>query len=317
MTPSYWEKKQEANYTVAFKPANFEQRMKIKITVPKTITVPEKVKCHGVLGIDDTLVNCEVDKDENTITLTNATENRDMIPPRIEFVIESLFNPKENIVTESFGIETYTWDNFGIDEIKDSLTVNFFCVYPCKTCNREEPTQCLSCYTATTEFIYLHEDRCIDGCPEGMYAVMDPDPRVEDEAPECKACEWPCTTCSYHPNICDTCALGYELYEVNRTCYEEISYPWPFISAAVLIFILVLIVDCCKRSTNLLHSVLYFYSFLECACWGYMLWLYTTGEVEGNRTLTAASLASHVVLNLLFVVVHCKLMMGTASPEYK
>ena len=317
VTPSYWEKKQEANYTIAFKPANFEQRMKILITVPKTITILEKIICHGVRGTDSTEVNCEVDQDENTIRLLDAVDQRDIAPPRIEVLIESLYNPTENIVTESFGIETFTHDNYGIDSLKEGLTVNFYCVYPCKTCNLTEPTQCYSCYTATTEFIYLHEDRCIENCPEGMYAVMDPDPRVEDEAPVCRPCEWPCTTCSYDPNICDTCAQGYELYEVNRTCYEEISYPWPFISAGVLIFIFVLIVDCCRRSTNFLHSILYFYSFLEDACWAFMLYLYATGEVEGDRTLSMASLGSFVLLNLVFIVVHAKLMFAKASPEYK
>ena len=77
VTPSYWEKKQEANYTVAFKPANFEQRMKILITVPQAITIPETVICHGVRGTDATEVACEVDQDEHTIRLTNAVDQRD------------------------------------------------------------------------------------------------------------------------------------------------------------------------------------------------------------------------------------------------
>lgn len=150
-----------------------------------------------------------------------------------------------------------------------------------------------------------------------MYAVMDPDPRVEDEAPVCAACEFPCVTCSYDPNICDKCAQGWELYKVNRTCYETIFWPWPFAAAGVLIFILVLLVDCCWKSTNFLHSILFFYSFLEDACWGFMLYLYFTGEVEGDRSLSVVSLGSHLFLNLVFVVVHCKLVMSKASPEYK
>jgi len=87
VTPSYWEKKQEANYTVAFKPANFEQMMEVKITVPKSITIPETVICHGVRGTDNPEVTCEVNQDDHTITLTDAVNQRDIAPPRIEVLI--------------------------------------------------------------------------------------------------------------------------------------------------------------------------------------------------------------------------------------
>jgi len=60
VTPSYWEKKSSANYTIAFKPANFEQNMKILITVPERITIPEKPICRGVRGTDSTEISCVV-----------------------------------------------------------------------------------------------------------------------------------------------------------------------------------------------------------------------------------------------------------------
>jgi hypothetical protein len=226
VTPSYWETKQAADYTVEFAPVNFEQRMQILITVPDTITIPDEIICHGKSGLDDPLVQCDVDQEKNTIRIANGLDKRDLAPPLIEVMIESLYNPKEHINTESFHIETFTHDDYGIDYIYEDVTVNFFCVTPCKTCNLTEPTQCFSCYTAaSSSATFLHEDTCLDSCPNTMYAVMDPDPRIEDEAPTCEPCEWPCVECSYHPNICNTCAAGYELYEVNRTCFETGSTP--------------------------------------------------------------------------------------------
>ena len=146
---------------------------------------------------------------------------------------------------------------------------------------------------------------------------MDPDPRVEDEPPACEPCEYPCVECSYHPNICDSCVTGFELYEIDRTCFEIIEYDWYFLIAAVGIFVFVLFVDCIKRSTDFLHSLLFFFSLLENAVWGYMLWLYFNGKVEGDRSLSIASVGGSVLLTLVFAVVHAKLIMAGASPEYK
>ena len=66
VTPNYWEKNTAANYTIGFVPKNYEQAMKILITVPKEIQIPENFTCRGLSGTDKEFVNC-TKFDENTI----------------------------------------------------------------------------------------------------------------------------------------------------------------------------------------------------------------------------------------------------------
>lgn len=51
---------------------------------------------------------------------------------------DRLKNPTKNVVTTSFYIETYTSDNYKLDELKQNMTVNFFCMYPCASCSETE-----------------------------------------------------------------------------------------------------------------------------------------------------------------------------------
>ena len=140
---------------------------------------------------------------------------------------------------------------------------------------------------------------------------------VEGEVPGCDFCQWPCETCGATATECLTCPQGYLLYEVDNTCYEEINYVFPFLGTAVLMFLVVLITDCVKRSTNFLHSILFFFSFLEVGAWGYLIYLWAVGRVEGNRQLTMVSLGVQVLINLVFCAVHYKVMQPNAAPELK
>ena len=67
-------------------------------------------------------------------------------PGKMSFSIEKLKNPSENIITSSFMIKTETFDGFPMDEINNAITVNFFCAYPCASCDNSSPTTCQSCY---------------------------------------------------------------------------------------------------------------------------------------------------------------------------
>jgi len=133
----------------------------------------------------------------------------------------------------------------------------------------------------------------------------------------CGDCDWPCSTCDKNKTDCITCTEGYLLYDVEHSCYEVIYWYFPFLGAAVFFMMLSWVADCCDRATNILHSVLYFLSYLEVALMGLLGYYYAIGDVKGDRNLTMAAFASHILLNLLFVVVHLKSILDTSSAEYR
>lgn len=126
-------------------------------------------------------------KNERTILLTDSVTEKDVAPATIELTIESLYNPGTNLITDSFEIETRTYDGFMMDSIVEGLSVNFYCLFPCRTCLEETPSVCLSCYTATTDYIYLFENKCLEKCPDKMYAMED-----ESGVQTCGLCDFPC-----------------------------------------------------------------------------------------------------------------------------
>ena len=67
-------------------------------------------------------------------------------PGTMVVLIENLRNPLENVITSSFSIKTQTFDGYAMDELLDSLTVNFYCEYPCAECPQGAPSTCESCY---------------------------------------------------------------------------------------------------------------------------------------------------------------------------
>ena len=107
------------------------------------------------------------------------------------------------------------------------------------------------------------------------------------------------------------------MYDVDNTCYEEITWYFPFIGASIVFFLFVLLIDCCCRSTNFLHSLLFFLAIVEDAVLGYLVWMWLQGEIDGDRSLTLLSLGIQALLNLIYMIVHAKLILRNGSPEYK
>lgn len=132
--------------------------MKIVVSLDNRVTIPQSWNktCIGIKGTDKRELTCEVDWYEYTITLTDAEATKDIIPDVIEFVFVGLVNPIYNIVTNSFKIRTHTWDGYEIDYIDSGLELNFYCTFPCATCNLNKPDQCYSCYgPSATYWNYL------------------------------------------------------------------------------------------------------------------------------------------------------------------
>jgi hypothetical protein len=62
---------------------------------------------------------------------------------------------------------------------------------------------------------------------------------------------------------CTTCVEGYLLYDVDHTCYESIEWYFPFLCLTAFFVIFSWVSDCCYRETNIMHSLIYFLSYLE------------------------------------------------------
>ena len=71
-----------------------------------------------------------------------------------------------------------TNDKYDLDLIDSSVTVNFFCEYPCKDCDKKTPDVCTACYPAAPERILFNDDCRVD-CPAG---------RVKTIYNECEFC---------------------------------------------------------------------------------------------------------------------------------
>jgi len=111
----------------------------ILLTLPKQITFGKTpVKCFGIAGTDSENITCTTDARKKQVRITDAVRYQRGNPGTIRIVIDNLKNPKQNIVTDSFVVQTYTSDGWVLDEIRQNVTVNFYCEYPCASCNKEQ-----------------------------------------------------------------------------------------------------------------------------------------------------------------------------------
>ena len=106
--------------------------MKVEVFIDKRITIPLDFNettggCLGIRGVDRLVIECEVDRGENKITLKNPFETRDVQPDVVEIIFSTLNNPMENEILNSWKIRTYTWDGYAIDTLDDGMKINFYC----------------------------------------------------------------------------------------------------------------------------------------------------------------------------------------------
>lgn len=165
--PSDFRQNVRANYTLTFSPLNYQQNMKIVVTLPNEINFTnETLICEGMAGTDSPMIDCKVDKKTKKITITDAVTYQRGNPGTIKFNFYQLVNPIENIITNSFKIETYTNLGYPLDIIKTNVTVNFYCEYPCQSCNQDEKSTCNECYRPS-DFDIWFNSQCLEICPDG------------------------------------------------------------------------------------------------------------------------------------------------------
>ena len=164
----------------------------------------------------------------------------------------------------SWKLRTYTWDGHGIDNLNGGMSINFFCEFPCSTCSLTQNDLCYSCYgNSASKWIHFFENKCLDNCPNGYFNTFTNLTEDGDDLWTCGECAPPCMTCGQNATDCLTCLPGNLLYDVDHTCYQEIFWYFPFVISSFLVILLVWLVDCLWRDTNILHSVIFFLAFIE------------------------------------------------------
>jgi hypothetical protein len=101
-----------------------------------------------------------------------------------------------------------------------------------------------------------------------------------------------------------SCVQGYLLYDVDHTCYEQINWYFPFLILTIAALVVCWVADCLERSTNILHSMLWWLAFCEDILMVILVGMYANGQVKGDRSLSMAAFMVHILLNLCFVVIH-------------
>ena len=101
------------------------------------------------------MLRCDTQRSTKSLTFTNAFQFKQGNPGEMKILIENLKNPVDNVITQSFSLVTSTTDGYGMDELNEDITINFYCEYPCAACPQGSPSTCESCYvTAVERFFY-------------------------------------------------------------------------------------------------------------------------------------------------------------------
>ena len=103
--PNDFRQSYAANYTLTFSPLNFQQNMKVVVTLPPEILFgSNKVLCYGAAGTDAVTLNCTTNTVNKTITINDAFAYQVGNPGSVKLIFSTLKNPTLNAVTGSFKV---------------------------------------------------------------------------------------------------------------------------------------------------------------------------------------------------------------------
>jgi len=162
--------------------------MRMLVALPKEIEFASNaITCHGLSGTDSPEVICLTHLAKKWILIQDAFAYQVANPGKIRIQFEAFQNPSENIVTSSFKLATQTSTKYLLDVAADTLEINFFCEYPCASCDSRNKTKCLSCYGGADDYNMFFEYQCLRQCPFGL---------TNTTTNNCTECYSPCETCS-------------------------------------------------------------------------------------------------------------------------
>lgn len=141
--------------------------MRIVITVPKEISLTSNsISCIGVSGTDAQNLDCSLNLIAKIITITNAVTFQKANPGTIRIILSQLKNPPQNIVTSSLKVQTFTANGYLIDDLSTGISINFFCQYPCQSCDAKINSVCTACYLGG-DYALFFNSTCLLQCPNG------------------------------------------------------------------------------------------------------------------------------------------------------
>lgn len=134
--------------------------------------------------------------------------------------------------------------------------MNFYCNYPCKSCDNTKTAYCYSCYSTVAENIF-YNNFCLSKCPSATYELTYNN--------SCATCNYPCAECATNATTCTKCVSGFTL--VGNMCFEINFYPWPFAALGFLLIIFTLLCILCKKETKFRESTIALVAWPELCSW--------------------------------------------------
>ena len=148
----------------------------LQITYPSQITLSGKLAVTVDSYVKSLKQTFKYDTASKTIIVNNAFKGTFYADGKsyINITIEGFQNPLANTVTDSFVIQTFnqpttsTTVYYFIDWIVSGLSLNSACNYPCRTCDKDDPSSCTSCYSSGT-LNKLQDNTCVTTCSLGKF----------------------------------------------------------------------------------------------------------------------------------------------------
>jgi len=187
-----------SEYTFTFTPINtytstdyFEIEIPPSINWPTSVTV-ECFQNQGFASDPDCALPDPANEKLFRITNGNPTGGTSW-----SVRVQSLINPTSQVATQTFKIRAYNNAGNIIDQITSGLIIEPPCVSTCRTCEDDNPSNCLSCESSLTfDEVNL---KCVSDCGVGTY-------ETNDLPPICSACDDTCRTCSGpDDDECESC----------------------------------------------------------------------------------------------------------------
>ena len=196
-----------------------------------------------------------------------------------------------------------------MDKITTGISINFYCEYPCAQCPKGNPSRCELCYQTSVER-YFYESKCLAECPSR---------KVETANLTCTDCVSPCVTCDGSPNFCLTCIDGYYVVDGGK-CREEVTWYFPFVIAAVVLFILIIISEIIhKKDSNFKESLIALWSIPEVLAWVCLNWFMWHRVASESYATSLAVIAAilYVCINTVHAIIHPRYMVPNTFDNYK
>jgi len=205
---------------------------------------------------------------------------------------------------------TLTPNGYLLDFVEADLVVNFFCEYPCSTCDNVVKNQCLSCYGGTSDFIFFHEDICWEDCPGGY---------TNTTSNNCTDCLAPCATCRGSTSTCTSCLDGFSIVESTGACREQVFWPFPFATLGFLSFLVILISEIItKRESRFKEAFIAFLAIPEVMSWCTVItFMYFRMGFIGPTSIAALALLTYMMINFAHAIMHPRQIIPDALVSYK